>query len=259
MPQLEVDGAVLAYDDEGPRDGTAAPLVFIHGWTADRHRWDHQTAHFAERRRVVRLDLRGHGESTGAGVRTIGELAQDVTALLDHLEVDRFVPVGHSMGGMISQTLALAHPARVERMVLVNSIGRMTYSRGRGLLMAASTLVPFKLFVAANIQRAFAPGYPRERIREYVRSSAGTPREVVMTLYGAMRAFDVLDRAGEITAPTLMVHGYHDVQLPAGQMLRMAKAYPDAEVRIIDAGHELPVERPAELTAALDRFLTPAA
>ncbi|MEU8715990.1 alpha/beta hydrolase [Streptomyces sp. NPDC048663] len=259
MPQLEVDGAALTYDDEGPRDGAAAPLVFLHGWTADRHRWDHQMAHFGESRRVIRLDLRGHGESTGAGVRTIAELAEDVVALLDRLEVDRFVPVGHSMGGMISQTLALGHPGRVERMVLVNSIGRMTYSRGRGLLMAASTLVPFKLFVAANIQRAFAPGYPREEIREYVRASAGTPREVVMTLYGAMRAFDVLDRAAEITAPTLMVHGYHDVQLPVGQMLRMAKAYPDAEVRIIDAGHELPVERPAQLTAALDRFLATAA
>ncbi|WP_406444817.1 alpha/beta hydrolase [Streptomyces sp. NBC_00631] len=258
MPQFDVDGAVLAYDDEGPRDGGAAPLVFIHGWTANRHRWDHQMAHFAGHRRVIRLDLRGHGESTGAGVRTVAELAQDVIALLDHLKVDRFVPVGHSMGGMISQTIALAHPDRVERMVLVGSIGRMTYSRGRGLLMAASTLVPYKMFVAANIQRAFAPGHPREEIREYVRASAGTPREVVMTLYGAMRAFDVLDRVGEIAAPTLIVHGYHDIQLPVRQMLRMAKAYPDAEVRIIDAGHELPVERPAELTAVLDRFLAPA-
>ncbi|WP_316767302.1 alpha/beta fold hydrolase [Streptomyces sasae] len=256
MPQLEVDGAALTYDDEGPRDGAAAPLVFIHGWTANRHRWDHQIAHFAGHRRVIRLDLRGHGESTGAGVRTVAELAQDVVALLGHLEVNRFVPVGHSMGGMISQTLALAHPERVERMVLVNSIGRMTYSRGRGLLMAASTLVPYKMFVATNIQRAFAPGHPREEIREYIRASAATPREVVMTLYGAMRAFDVLDRAAEITAPTLMVHGYHDIQLPVGQMLRMAKAYPDAEVRIIDAGHELPVERPAELTATIDRFVS---
>lgn len=132
MPQFDVDGAVLAYDDEGPRDGGAAPLVFIHGWTANRHRWDHQMAHFAGHRRVIRLDLRGHGESTGAGVRTVAELAQDVIALLDHLKVDRFVPVGHSMGGMISQTIALAHPDRVERMVLVGSIGRMTYSAAAG-------------------------------------------------------------------------------------------------------------------------------
>ncbi|WP_200301545.1 alpha/beta fold hydrolase [Streptomyces adelaidensis] len=256
MPQLEVAGAALTYDDEGPRDGGGVPLVFVHGWTANRHRWDHQVAHFAERRRVIRLDLRGHGESGGAGVRTIAELAEDILALVDHLEIERFVLVGHSMGGMISQTITLAHPERVERLVLVNSIGRMTYSRGRGLLMAASTRVPFKLFVAANIQRAFAPGYPREQIREYVRASAAIPREVVMPLYGAMRDFDVLDRLGEIRTPTLLVHGYHDIQLPVSQMLRMAKACPDAEVRILDAGHELPVEKPAELTATLDRFLS---
>ncbi|MER5377970.1 alpha/beta fold hydrolase [Streptomyces sp. NPDC002553] len=258
MPQLEVAGAALTYDDEGPRDGDAAPLVFVHGWTANRHRWDHQVAHFSERRRVIRLDLRGHGESSGAGVKTVDELAEDVLALLDHLGVERFVLVGHSMGGMISQTIALAHPERVERMVLVNSIGRMVYSRGRGLLMAVSTLVPYKLFVAANIQRAFAPGYPRDEIRSYVKSSADTPREVVMTLYGAMRSFDLLDRAGEISTPTLMIHGYHDVQLPLRQMLRMAKAYPDATVRVLDAGHELPVEKPAELTAAIDAFVTAA-
>ncbi|MGV9759613.1 alpha/beta fold hydrolase [Streptomyces tricolor] len=256
MPQFDVDGARLAYDDEGPRDAAEVPLVFVHGWTANRHRWDHQTAHFSARRRVIRLDLRGHGESTGAGVPGIAHLARDVVALLDHLEVERCALVGHSMGGMIAQTVALAHPARVERMVLVNSIGRMAYSRGRGLLMAASTLVPFPLFVAANIKRAFGPGYPREEIRKHVRASAATPREVVMTLYGAMRAFDVLDRAGEISAPTLMVHGYHDVQLPVRQMLRLAKAYPDAVVRVLDAGHELPLEKPAELTGALDAFLT---
>jgi len=256
MPQLEVDGAALTYDDEGPRDGEGVPLVFVHGWTADRHRWDHQLAHFAKKRRVIRLDLRGHGESSGAGVRTIAELANDVLALLDHLVIERCVLVGHSMGGMIAQTITLAHPERVERLVLVNSIGRMTYSRGRGLLMGVSTLVPFKLFVAANIQRAFAPGYPRDEIRAYVKASANTPREVVMTLYGAMRAFDVLDRVGEIRVPTLMVHGYHDIQLPVRQMLRMAKAYPDAEVRIIDAGHELPVEKPEELTRTLDRFVS---
>ncbi|MCX5167066.1 alpha/beta fold hydrolase [Streptomyces antibioticus] len=256
MPQLEVDGAALTYDDEGPRDGGGVPLVFVHGWTANRHRWDHQLAHFAEKRRVVRFDLRGHGESSGAGVKTVAELAADLITLLDHLKIERCVLIGHSMGGMISQTVALTHPERVERMILVNSIARMTFSRGRGLLMAASTLVPYKLFVATNIQRAFAPGYPRDEVRAYIKSSADTPREVVMTLYGAMRAFDVLDRVGEIRTPTLMIHGYHDVQLPVSQMLRMAKAYPDATVRIIDAGHELPVEKPAELTAAIDAFVT---
>ncbi|MFI1398552.1 alpha/beta fold hydrolase [Streptomyces sp. NPDC020681] len=255
MPQLEVDGASLTYDDEGPRDGQGVPLAFVHGWTANRHRWDHQVAHFAEARRVVRLDLRGHGESSGAGAGSIDALAKDVLALLEHLEIERFVIIGHSMGGMIAQTITLAHPERVERMVLVNSIGKMAYNRGRVWLMAASRLVPFKLFVAANTRRAFAPGYPRDEVRGHIRA-ADTPREVVMTLYGAMRAFDVLDRVTEIRTPTLMVHGYHDIQLPLAEMLRMAKAYPDAVIRVLDAGHQLPVEKPAELTGALAHFIT---
>ncbi|MFI9720525.1 alpha/beta fold hydrolase [Streptomyces sp. NPDC052396] len=254
MPQTEIAGAGLTFDDEGRRDGV--PLVFIHGWTADRHRWDHQMAHFAPHRRVIRLDLRGHGESGGVP-HAIGELAGDVRALLDQLAVDRFIPVGHSMGGMIAQALALAQPERIERMVLVDSISRMVYSRRRGLLMDLSRLAPFRLFVTANIHRAFAPGHPRAEIRRYARASAATPREVVMNGYRAMRAFDVLDRIGEIQAPVLLVHGYHDIQLPVPQMLRMAKGYPNAVVRIIgDAGHELPVENPAALSSAIDWFLT---
>ena len=61
MPKLDVDGVRLAYDDVGRRDGV--PLVFIHGWTANRHRWDDQLGHLAGRYRVISLDLRGHGDS----------------------------------------------------------------------------------------------------------------------------------------------------------------------------------------------------
>ena len=111
MPMLDVDGVGLAYDDVGRRDGV--PLVFIHGWTANRHRWDDQLGHFAGRYRVISLDLRGHGDSDlTPDLYTIGGLAREVLALLDGLGVDRFVPVGHSMGGMIALTLALYYIRR---------------------------------------------------------------------------------------------------------------------------------------------------
>ena len=63
VPKLDVDGVGLAYDDVGRRDGV--PLVFIHGWTANRHRWDDQLGHFAGRYRIVSLDLRGHSDPMG--------------------------------------------------------------------------------------------------------------------------------------------------------------------------------------------------
>ena len=153
MPELDVGGVRLAYDDVGRRDEVT--LVFIHGWTANRHRWDEQLNHFADRYRVISLDLRGHGDSgVTPDLYTIDGLAREVLALLDRLGVYRFVPVGHSMGGMIALSLALEHPERVERLIIVDSLGRMMYSRGRRLLILLSRLLPFRTFVAVNIRRA---------------------------------------------------------------------------------------------------------
>lgn len=252
--RFDAGGAGLAYDDEGSGDGAA--LVFIHGWTANRHRWDHQFDHFKAGRRVIRLDLRGHGESDKPVQRyTIDGLADDVLKLLDERGVDRFIPVGHSMGGMISQTLALGHPDRVEKMVLVDSLSRMVYNRARGLAIAASKALPYNVFVALNIQRAFKPGYPRDEIRRYIAASQATPRHVVMSCYEAMRGFDLLERAGAIRVPVLLLHGYYDIQFPPAEALRLAARLPDAAVKILDTGHESPVEDPAAVTAAIEAFL----
>ncbi len=252
--RFDLDGVGLAYEDEG--SGDATPLVFIHGWTANRHRWDHQLEHFKSGRRVIRLDLRGHGDSDKPEqTYTIRGLADDVRRLLDDRGVDRFIPIGHSMGGMIAQTLALAHPDRVERMVLVDSLGRMVYSRVRGLEIVAGKALPYNTFVAINIMRAFKPGYPRSEIRKYVAQSQATPKHVVMSCYDAMREFDVIERAGEIQAPVLLLHGYYDIQFPPSEAARLAARLPDAVIKIIDAGHECPIEDPAAVTKAIESFL----
>lgn len=254
MPKLEVDGVGLCYDDVGRRDGV--PLVFIHGWTADRHRWDDQLAHFAGRYRVIRLDLPGHGSSDlTAEPYTIGELARNVRALLDRLGVDRFVAVGHSMGGMIALTLALKHPERVERLVVVDSLARMVYSRSRQLLILLSRLLPFRMFVAINIRRAFKPGTPPAEVARYVAQAQSTPRRVVMGCFNAMRRFDVLDRVGELELPMLIVHGYFDVQFPLREALRMAVRIPESLVKVLNTGHEALVEDPEAVTRAVGWFL----
>jgi len=254
MPKLDVDGLGLAYDDLGPRDGV--PLVFIHGWTANRHRWDEQLGHFAGRYRVISLDLRGHGDSElTPHPYTIDGLAREVLGLLDGLGVYRFVPVGHSMGGMIALTLALEHPERVERLVVVDSVSRMMYSRDRRFLIFLSRLLPFRMFVAVNIRRAFKPGFPPAEVARYVAQAQSTPRQVVMGCFAAMGRFDVLDRASELKLPVLILHGLYDVQFPLRQALRMAVQVSDSLVKVLDTGHEAPAEDPEALTRAVDSFL----
>jgi 3-oxoadipate enol-lactonase len=254
MPKLDVDGVWLAYDDVGRRD--EVPLVFIHGWTANRHRWDDQLSHFAGQYRVISLDLRGHGDSDlTPDPYTIDGLAREVLALLDKLSVQRFVPVGHSMGGMIALTLALEHPERVERLVVIDSLSRMMYSRCRRLLILLSRLLPVKMFVAVNIRRAFKPGFPPTEVARYVAQAQSTPRQVVMGCFAAMRRFDVLDRAGELKLPTLILHGFYDVQFPLRQALCIAVRVPDSVVKVLNTGHEAPAEDPQAVTRAVDCFL----
>jgi pimeloyl-ACP methyl ester carboxylesterase len=175
-------------------------------------------------------------------VYTIGRLAREVLALLDGLGVYRFVPVGHSMGGMIALTLALEHPERVERLVVVDSLSRMMYSRGRKLLILLSRLLPFRMFVAMNIRRAFKPGFPSTEVARYVAQAQSTPRQVVMGCFAAMRRFDVLDRVGELRLPMLILHGFYDVQFPLRQALCVAVRVPESLVKVLDTGHEAPLK-----------------
>ena len=82
-----------------------------------------------------------------------------------------------------------------------------------------------------------------------------TPRQVVMGCFAAMRRFDVLDRAGELKLPMLILHGFYDVQFPLRQALHMAVRVPGSLVKVLNTGHEAPAEDPQAVTRAVDCFL----
>ena len=94
---LSADGAPVHFEVEG--DG-APPLVFVHGWSCDRTYWRGQVGHFAQRHRVVAIDLAGHGESGGDRTAwTMPAFGADVVAVIEQLGLDDPVLIGHSMGG----------------------------------------------------------------------------------------------------------------------------------------------------------------
>ncbi|WP_410605082.1 alpha/beta fold hydrolase, partial [Amycolatopsis sp. lyj-90] len=140
---LSRDGGVLRYGDLA---GDGRPVVFTHGAGMDHRMFDAQALALNEAgHRVVSWDQRGHGESSLApGVRfTAASALEDLSALLDHLGLDRPVLVGHSLGGNLAQALVRRFPARVSGLVVVGSAwntGPLTAVERFSLKLAAPAL-----------------------------------------------------------------------------------------------------------------------
>ena len=119
--KVELGGRLLRYLDQG-EGGT--PLVLVHGFGGDLNNWLFNQPALAAERRVIALDLPGHGES-GKTLRSgeAAELSEAVLGLLDHLQLGRVHLAGHSMGGLVALTVAEQAPARVVSLTLIASAG----------------------------------------------------------------------------------------------------------------------------------------
>lgn len=119
------DGVRIAYSVAGSGDVT---VVLVHGWSCDRSYWDHQVEALAQRYRVVRVDLAGHGESgLGRQSYTTRAFAKDVAAVVDAVGPARVVLVGHSMGGPVCVETARILPDRVVGVIGIDTLQRPTF------------------------------------------------------------------------------------------------------------------------------------
>ena len=117
---ISADGVSIAYEVRGEGEPT---LVFIHGWCCDRSYWKEQLTPFAQKFKVVAIDLAGHGES-GLDRKewTMRAFGEDVVAVLNKLNLEQVVLIGHSMGGFVILEAARRIPERVIGLVGVDTL-----------------------------------------------------------------------------------------------------------------------------------------
>jgi pimeloyl-ACP methyl ester carboxylesterase len=115
----------LSVDDVG--SGDDLPVVLAHSFAGSARQWAPQVSHLRGSRRVVALDLHGHGQSTATpdAAYDVDSFADDIAAVADELALERFVLVGHSLGGAAAIAYAAAHPERVAGLILVATPGRL--------------------------------------------------------------------------------------------------------------------------------------
>ena len=248
------------------------PLLLTHGFTGAKEDFGDWVDAFAEEGWwVVAPDLRGHGSSDQPereDLYSLALFAQDLLALADQLGWSRFCLLGHSMGGMIAQEMALAAPERIERLVLMDTnhgpvpgLDADTVAFGVEVLRAEG-IAGLVSLLAQLPQREKAPSEVRVRAERegYVEFADGKVHRCSPAMYAAMgmelttRADRLADIAG-LTMPVRVVVGAEDTDfLPASR--RIADAIASADLVVIpDAAHCPQFENPTAWWDAVAPFL----
>jgi pimeloyl-ACP methyl ester carboxylesterase len=204
MATIVHQGITLAYEDRGT--GTPA-FVFVHGWACNRTFFAPQAAHFAQRHRVVSVDLRGHGESDKPqGPYPIAAYADDLAYMIEHLGLGPVVAVGHSSGGMTVLQLAAASPDRVAAIVMVAPAPFVFPPEVRTSLEAmvaaieAGNQEPRRQFI---VNRLFRPTSDRKLVEDVLAVMLAVPSHVATSAMRGVLAFDGPAVAAQCKVPAL--------------------------------------------------------
>jgi pimeloyl-ACP methyl ester carboxylesterase len=241
-------------------------LLLIHGLGYARWGWEPVLPGLAEKFDVVLFDNRGIGESDAPpGPYTAAGMAADAIQVLDEAGIERAHVVGTSLGGMIAQELALAHPERVDRLVLACTTpgGPKAHPMPQqtvALMVEAATLEPavaLRRFVENALSPATVAARPElvDRIMAHRLATAQDPAAWAAQA-SAGAAFDAYDRLAGLTAPALVQHGVEDVVVAPRNGDLLVELLPDARLeRFRCTGHLFFWEEPDRFVSSVSSFL----
>lgn len=256
MTTIDVNGTRVSYRLDGASD---APVVALcHSLGTSLNLWDRQVEGWAPSYRVLRYDVRGHGQSgVTLGPYSVETLAVDLVSLLDALDIERVDFCGVSLGGLIGQWLGVHAPTRIRRLVLANTAARIGTVATWDARILAAHHPGMSVLARGAIGRWFtAPFVAREPgvAAAFQQTFARMSPEGYASSCAALRDADLRPLATEITQPTLVVAGEHDAVTTPDDATWLAQHIPNATMVTLPAAHLSNVEASAQFNAAAQAF-----
>jgi 3-oxoadipate enol-lactonase len=261
MPTTEANGQTLYYEVHGEGE----PLLLVMGLAADTMAWALQVPAFSARHQTVIFDNRDVGQSSMAeGPYEIADMATDALALADALELESFHLVGVSMGGAISQEIALAQPERVRSLTLA-----MTWPRGGAWAAQLSELWSARVHQMSPEQRVdelmlltlseafFENAEGVAWLRDLMlQNPHPQPAEAFARQLDASSRQDTVDRLAGLEMPTHVIGAEHDILVPVWKSRELSELIPRAKLSVIEAcPHGANLERAEEFNRLVLDFI----
>ncbi len=242
--------------------GSGPCLTLAHSLASDLSLWDGIAPQLAERFTVLRFDARGHGQTSAPeGPYSWPMLVADLVGLLDALKIERTHFVGLSMGGMLGQHFALAHPERLDKLVLVSTTSRVP-PEAKPLWderIAIARTQGMQAHVAGTLERWFTAPYRAAHPEVMARIGAMIAATPVAGYAGwgeAIKTLDLTEKLAAVRAPTLVICGADDPGTPPAANRAIAEAIPGARFEMLpNASHQLVIEQAEAFTRLLMDFL----
>ncbi|MFC3943666.1 alpha/beta hydrolase [Pseudomonas gingeri NCPPB 3146 = LMG 5327] len=258
--RFSVANVTLNYrlDGQGPR-----PLLCIHGVGSSLEAWGEVVGRLQEQFTLLTFDLRGHGQSSRTpGRYEIDHLVGEALALADHVGFKDFDLAGFSLGGLIAQRMALTHPARVRRLVLLSTVaGRNAEERERvqarlAALQAGEPVAHYEASLSRWLTEDFQARHPQAVSRLRQQNAANDPG-CYAAAYRVLAESDFGDQLQQIRCPTLIATGAED----AGSNPRMAAFMHErirgSQLKILPGlRHCILIEAPEQVATLMREFLS---
>jgi 3-oxoadipate enol-lactonase len=252
------DGYSIAYRLDGRSD--APILVLSNSLGATMDMWLPQMAVFEQHFKVLRYDVRGHGDSVGPeGDYTMDRLGGDVVELVEALGIGEFSFCGISMGGLVGQWLALRRPEKIKSLILANTAARIGSVEAWDERMSTVSASGVGAIEDMLITRFFSPQFVQQRPDDIENARMMIGRVSTGGYVGccaAIRDTDFRGQIGMITARTLVLCGNHDVSTTVDEAKYIYNNIQGSQIYYLDAAHLSNIECPEYFSNSVVNFIS---
>ncbi len=251
MKNVQINNINLAYERRG-KAGT--PLILIHGYPLDHSIWDGVALLLENDFDVIIPDLRGFGKSSAVDTPyRMSDFADDIASLLDHLNIEKAMLAGHSMGGYVALAFARKYPNRINGLALVSSQALADSSEGRGKrYKTAEDVVEEGVGIVADAMVAKLSAV--KKVQDFAGLLINAQSKAGVT--GALKAMaereDSTPILPQFNFPLLLVHGDADALIPIDRAKEIKSSLPAAQLfELQGVGHMPMMEAPQKTADAL--------